>query len=185
MTVETVRTRTFCCCIPVRVGVILLALLGLIGGGLISAVSIIALKKSQGLEKSMALNVAAFIILSLVSLLGLIGGIARKLILVRIYFGLVIFQLAFSFAGGIYAIYRVFQDTSNFVKECELPGAENPEKVTESCNQAIKLIKGLMITAFILVWFLQVGACVVVHRYGKQLEDEEETRSIVKDTETW
>lgn len=88
MTASGVQTRTFCCCIPARAGVIVssppllstqahfltvlqvLALIGFLGGGVISAVAIMGLKASAGLEKSMGLQVAAFIILTLVSLLG-------------------------------------------------------------------------------------------------------------------
>ena len=143
------------------------------------------LKQSQGLEKSMGLQVAAFIVLTLISLLGLVGGIARKLILVRIYFGLTIFQLAFSMGAGIYAIFRVFKDTPNYMRECELPNADNAKDIKATCKQGIDLIKGLMVTAFIVAWLLQMGCSVVVHRYIRQLEDEEESRSIVKDTEPW
>ena len=185
MTVAQVKSRTFCCCIPVRAGVILLALLGFLGGGCIAAVSIIGLKSSKGIEKSMGLQVAAFIILSLVSLLGLIGGIARKLILVRIYFGLVIFQLAFSMAAGIFAIYRVFKESPSYIQQCLMPNESDAESIAKNCKQGLDLIKGLMITAFIFAWLLQMGCCVIVHRYGRQLEEEEETRSMVKDTETW
>jgi len=185
MTVAEVRSRTFCCCIPVRVGVILLALLGFVGGGFISAGTIIALKSSKGIEKSMALQTAAFIILTLVSLLGLVGGFARKLILVRIYFGLVIFQLAFSVGAGIFAIFRIFKESPSYIQQCLEPDSSDAQIIEKNCKQSLGVVKGLMITAFIVAWLLQMLCCVIVHRYGRQLEEEEETRSMVKDTETW
>lgn len=115
----------------------------------------------------------------------MIGGIARKLVLVRVYFGLIIFQIMFSMGAGIYAIFRVFKDAPNYIKDCQLPDAADADKVAASCKAGMDLLKGLMITAFIFAWLLQIGAAVIVHRYSRQLEDEEETRSIVKDTETW
>ena len=183
----TVQSRTFCCCIPVRAGVIVLSMLGFLIGGFISAIAIMGIKNSTGLKTSLGLQVAAFIVLTLVSLLGLIGGIGRKKILVKVYFGLTVFQLAFGMGAGIYAIYRVFKDSHKYVEECLLPNAADADKIAVTCKQGISLIKGLMVAAFIVAWLIQIGMCVIVHRYVQQLEEEEEVGSMVKDTErdTW
>ncbi|KAF5325650.1 hypothetical protein D9611_000127 [Ephemerocybe angulata] len=179
-----VRSRTFCCCIPVRAGVILLSLLGFLGGGAVSAVGIISLKKSSGAEKSLIIQIVVYVLLCVISLLGLIGGIGRKLLLVRIYFGMLVFHLAFSVGGGIFAIYRVFKDSPNYITECLL-GKESDPNAQKTCEQGASLLKGLMITVFILFWALETWACVIVHNYNRQLEEEEATRSVVKDTEAW
>lgn len=181
-------------------------MLGFLMGGFISAVAIMGIKNSTGLEKSLGLQVAAFIVLTLVSLLGyvsrlfehqrppyslvsfsLIGGIGRKKVLVKVYFGLTVFQLAFGMGAGIYAIYRVFKDSRKYIDECLLPDAPDADKIAVTCKQGISLIKGLMVAAFIIAWLIQMGMCVIVHRYIKQLEEEEEVGSMIKDTErdTW
>ncbi|TEB37534.1 hypothetical protein FA13DRAFT_1726647 [Coprinellus micaceus] len=179
-----VRSRTFCCCIPVRAGVILLSILGILGGTTVAAVGIVSLKKSAGAEKSMIIQIVVYILLAVISFLGLIGGIGRKLLCVRIYFGMLVFHLAFSVGGGIFAIWRVFQDSPNYIKECLL-GKEADKDALKTCEAGASLLKGLMITVFILFWALETWACIIVHHYTKQLEEEEATRSVVKDTEAW
>ncbi|KAJ2913477.1 hypothetical protein MD484_g6947, partial [Candolleomyces efflorescens] len=179
-----VRSRTFCCCVPVRAGVILLSFLGLFGGAAVAAVGIISLKKSTGTEKSLIIQIVVYILLSLISFLGLVGGIGRKLICVRIYFGMLVFHLAFSVAAGIFAIYRVFKDSDNYISECLL-GKENDPTALKTCQAGASLLKGLMVTVFIVFWILTTWACVIVHSYSKQLEEEEATRDMVKDTEAW
>jgi len=179
-----VPSRTFCCCIPVRAGVILLSILGFLGGGAVAAVGIISLKKSAGIEKSLIIQVVVYILLCLISLLGLVGGIGRKLVLVRIYFGMLVFHLAFSFGGGIFAIHRVFQDTPNYVKECVL-GKETDPNAVKTCEAGASLLKGLMVVVFIAFWLVETWACFIVHNYNRQLQEEESTRTMVKDTEAW
>lgn len=183
-TQAAVRSRTFCCCIPVRAGVIILSLLGFFAGGLIAAVGIMALKKSSGVERSMIIQIVVYILLCVISLLGLVGGIGRKLLLVRIYFGMLIFHLAFSVGGGIFAIYRVFKDSPNYIQECLL-GKESEADALKTCQQGASLLKGLMVTVFILFWAIEIWACVIVHNYTRQLEEERDSRSVVKDTEAW
>lgn len=84
----------------------------------------------------------------------LVGGIGRKLLLVRIYFGMLVFHLAFSLGGGIFAIYRVFKDSPNYMNECLL-GKESDKEALKTCEAGAKVLKGLMITVFILFWALE------------------------------
>ena len=83
----------------------------------------------------------------------LVGGIGRKLLCVRIYFGMLVFHLAFSVAAGIFAIYRVFKDSDNYISECLL-GKENDPTALKTCQAGASLLKGLMVTVFIVFWML-------------------------------
>ncbi|TFK44556.1 hypothetical protein BDQ12DRAFT_673206 [Crucibulum laeve] len=182
---STVRTRTFCCCIPVRAGAILISLLGFLGGGTITAVGIISLiKPSNGGNKtSLIIQVCVYALLAILSLFGLIGAIAKKLGMVRIYFGSLMFHLFFSIGCGIYAIYNTFKDSPNYVREC-VSGSLDPS-VFKTCKDGSTLMKALMIGVFVIAWLLEIWACVIVQGYSQQLNEEARNKNLVKDTEAW
>jgi hypothetical protein len=179
---STVTTRTFLCCIPVRAGVVFLALLGFFGGSLITAASIIQLKRSEGSKVSLILQVVIYILLAIVSIFGLVGAITRKLVFVRLYFGMLLTHLIFNLATGAFAIYRNFKDAPKYISECSSGSADSA--VLKSCQDGAKLWKGVMIGVFILAWLIEIWACSIVHQYSKQLKEESAT-GMVKDTETW
>ncbi|KAF8972926.1 hypothetical protein BDZ97DRAFT_1778389 [Flammula alnicola] len=177
-----VLSRTFCCCIPVRAGVILLALLGLIGGSAITAASIINLKRSDGSRTAAIIQIIIYILLAIVSIFGFIGAVTRKLGFIRSYLAMLIVHLLFNLGMGIYAIHRNFKDAPKYISDCA-SGSEDPGVLTV-CRNGAALLKSLMIGVFILAWLLETWACFIVVNYSKQLA-EEEAQSIVKDTESW
>jgi len=178
-----ILTRTFCCCIPVRAGVILLAILGLIGGSGIAGIGIINLKHSEGSKIASVLQIIIYLLLAIVSIFGLIGAITRRLGFVRVYLAMLILHLLFSMGTGIYAINRNFKDAPKYISDCA--SGSKDEGVLRVCNDGAALLKSVMIGSFILAWLLETWACVIVVHYSKQLAEEEFTRSTVKDTESW
>ena len=99
---------------------------------------------------------------------------------------------------GVYAIVHNFKDAPKYIDECA-SGSEDPS-VLQSCQDGSKLFKGIMIAVFVVVWLLEIcqfiyfisvvlahylffplGACSIVHSYGKQLVEEQ----AAKDTENW
>ena len=130
------------------------------------------ISNAAGTEKSLIIQIVVYILLCLISILGLVGGIGRKLVLVRVFFGMLVFHLAFSVAGGIFAIYRVFKDSSAYVQECTLGKEEDPAAL-KTCNSGASMLKGLMITVFIIFWIFE--ACerfsVFAGVDGKLIED--------------
>ncbi|KAF9008004.1 hypothetical protein BDQ17DRAFT_1237438 [Cyathus striatus] len=180
---SNVRTRTFCCCIPVRAGAILLSLLGVLGGALIAAAGIITLSRHGESGTSLIIQVVVYGLLALLSLFGLIGAIGKKLAMVRLYFGILMFHLFFSIGCGIYAIYYTFKNSPSYVNDC-IKTAANPADI-KACKDGASLMKGLMVGIFIVAWLLEIWACVIVHGYSSQLSEEIRNRTVVKDTEAW
>jgi len=178
-----ILTRTFCCCIPVRVGVILLAILGLIGGSGVAAIGIINLKHSEGSKAASIIQIIVYLLLAIVSIFGLIGAITRRLAFVRIYLSMLIMHLLFSMGTGIYAIHRNFTDAPKYISDCE--SGSTDKAVIAVCNQGATILKSVMIGSFILAWLLETWACFIVVHYSKQLAEEEATKSMVKDNESW
>ncbi|KAF5386127.1 hypothetical protein D9615_002393 [Tricholomella constricta] len=181
-----VSTRTFCCCIPTRFGVVIIALIGLLGGGVISIAGGINAHLLSGSKVSIGILIAVYALLAFVSLLGLVGAIGRKLALIKLYFTILLAHLLFSMGMGIYAIFRVFKDSSTFMDACmsskSAASVENPKQL---CVDGLKLLKGLSVTLFIIFWLIEIWGCVIVNSYAGQLADENAVEGVVKDTEAW
>ncbi|KAG5726298.1 hypothetical protein E4T56_gene17424, partial [Termitomyces sp. T112] len=130
-------------------------------------------------------SIAVYSLLAFVSILGLVGAIGRKLVLVRVYFFTLIAHLLFSLAIGIYAIYRIFKDSSSFIQDCLAAHPpttyENPQGL---CSDGLKIVKGVTVTVFIVFWLFEIYGCVIVNSYSRQLEDEYAVEGVVKDTES-
>ncbi|PPR02982.1 hypothetical protein CVT26_004926 [Gymnopilus dilepis] len=96
---------------------------------------------------------------------------------------MLILHLLFSIGMGVYAINRNFKDTPKYISTCQSGSTE--KAVIAACHQGATILKSVMIGSFILAWLLETWACFIVGHYSKQLAEEEATKSIVKDTESW
>jgi len=177
-----VPSRTFLCCIPVRAGVVFLALLGFLGGGAMATFAILQIKRSPDSTRNkvaLIIEIVIYILLAILSVIGLIGAISRKLAFVRSYFWMVLLHLLLSIGLGVYAIVHNFKDAPKYIDEC-VSDSDDPT-VLKACEDGSKLFKGVMIAVFIFVWLLEIWACSIVHNYSRQLAEEQ----TVKDTENW
>jgi hypothetical protein len=176
-----VPSRTFLCCIPVRAGVVIISLIGLLGGSLMAALAIIQMKRSAGStgnKVALIIQIVIYILLAILSVFGLAGAISRKLAFIRLYFWMVFLHLLLSIGLGIFAIQNNFKNSPEYVSECA-SGSDDPS-VLKSCQDGSNLFKGIMIAVFVFIWLLEIWACTIVHSYSKQLVEEQ-----AKDTETW
>jgi hypothetical protein len=179
-----VTTRKFCCCIPTRIGAVIIATIGLVGGGALAIGAALNAHNIQGNKAPVAISIVIYILLSIVSLLGLIGAIGRKLLLIKIYFVALIAHLIFSFIIGIYALHIIFKDGGVFISHCVAANShlDNSDKI---CHHGLKVIKGVTVTLFIIVWLFEIWAIVIVREYNHQLREELVVEGVVKDTEAW
>ncbi|KAF9467275.1 hypothetical protein BDZ94DRAFT_1318710 [Collybia nuda] len=199
-----IRSRTFCCCIPVRVGVVLVALFGLLGGGTLAIVGASQAHRigmptpafsldpraykpfPDGSKVSIAISITVYALLAFLSLLGLVGAIGRKISLIKMYFGMLVAHLVFSIGIGAFALHRVFSDSMGFYDECMLSQpASQVEDPSKLCKDGAKILKGVSVTVFIIFWLFEIWGCLIVGNYSKQLQDENALSGVVKDTEAW
>jgi len=181
-----IRSRTFCCCIPVRVGVVLVALFGLLGGGTLAIVGASQAHRIDGSKVSIAISITVYALLAFLSLLGLVGAIGRKISLIKMYFGMLVAHLVFSIGIGAFALHRVFSDSMGFYDECMLSQpASQVEDPSKLCKDGAKILKGVSVTVFIIFWLFEIWGCLIVGNYSKQLQDENALSGVVKDTEAW
>jgi len=178
-----VPTRTCCCCVPSRAGVVVFALLGVFFGSLITGFSCLRMKNTDGSKTSLIIEAIVFGILAFVSLMGLIGAFARRLGLIKFYFAMLLVHFIVSFAIGVYAVFKVFHDASGYVQSCV--GDHGGPDSSKVCTDADSITKAIVICMFMLLWFFEIWGCVIVSSYARQLREEKTAERVVKDTEAW
>jgi hypothetical protein len=188
--------RTCCCCVPSRVGVIFFSFLGLFGGSAVTAVGILNIIRHTGSRASNIIQVVSYLLLAIVSIIGLIGAITRRIGCVKAFLVVLILHLFASIGTGAYAMLLTFRESPRFLSDCEgssqdpsqdptvAPTAQDPTLV-QNCKQAITILKVFVIMVYIGAWLVQIWASVVVFKFMRQLDDEDKAKKALKASETW
>jgi len=174
-----VRSRTFCCCLPVRFGVFLLSLLGLAGGGLVAIIGWIQLShlKEHPLGKidqiSLWIQSSMFTLLAVLAIFGFIGAIIKNRGMVSGFAVAIAIHLGFSIAAGSFAIYTMFARNSQAtIDRCIEKANDDSDATKQSCKNGLILLKALVVVIYVLTWLIQLYAYFVVERYVDQLDEE-------------
>jgi len=174
-----VRSRTFCCCLPVRFGVFLLSLLALAGGGLLAIVGWMQLShlKEHPLEKTdqiaLWIQTSVFSLLAVLAIFGLFGAMIRNRGMVSSFAIAIAIHLGFSIASGCFSIYTMFARNSQATLDsCMEKANDDSDTTMQSCKRGLILIKALMVVIYVLTWLVQLYAYFVVERYVDQLDEE-------------
>jgi hypothetical protein len=183
-----IRSRKFCCCIPVRFGVFILSLVGVLGGALICFagwVQVYQLRNHSSTTPdriAIWLHSSIFTLLTLLSGFGFIGCLIKSRNAVSAYsWGLLSFILLSIFSGS-YTLWALFNrpQTQGDYLTC-LDGAR--DSTTETfCGKSTPVYKGVAVTLYIIMWLLMIYAYVVVDNYVDQLDEEmaaKETRQMI------
>ncbi|KAF9497256.1 hypothetical protein BDN71DRAFT_1445005 [Pleurotus eryngii] len=176
-----VRSRKFCCCLPVRFGVFVIAILGMAGGGVITVAGIMQATKTSGNKLALIIQIIIYGLLALLSIFGLIGAIGKIRGFISAYFTMLTALLAFSICSGAYSLYRLFNDKQGAIDDCI--GDSDSKLQKGACEKGAGLIRGIMVGLFIVVWLIQIWGCFIVNSYSKQLWEEEDANYVRKDTE--
>ncbi|KAJ7480735.1 hypothetical protein FB451DRAFT_1365156 [Mycena latifolia] len=176
-----VRSKKFCCCLPVRFGVFIMSIMALLGGGLVTTLTWIQVKNlgEHPLPKSdeITLYIVAsmFSLLALVGAFGLIGAMGKNTTLVSIFGGMLNVHLAFSVLTGAFAIYSLFK-SSNADAVAKCVKGSTDQHVIDACKTALNVTKGLITGAYALSWIIELYGCIIVHNYVRQLHEEEDAK---------
>jgi len=189
-----VRSRTFCCCLPVRFGVFALSLLAMVGG---SFVAVMAFKQIHNLKEhplpkgevlALWIHGLMFIFLAFLAIFGFIGALTKSRSKIATFAIAVAIHLGFSVASGIFTIISVFrQGAEEQIKQCMAAGVETSTSaasdtaagaasgVTEAaCKSGVSIMKAVMVIIYVITWGVQLYCYFVVERYADQLAEEEE-----------
>jgi len=173
-----VRSRKFCCCLPVRFGVFVIAILGILGGGLVSVGGWLQIKQlpesslDQRNKIALWIQTIMYTLLAILSLFGLIGVFSKTRSFISVYSTILYSHLGFSIATGIFFLYTLFYQTGdNDIQSC-INGSTDDTKI-EACRKGFETIRGVIVGVFVLIWLIELYGCIIVANYAEQLEEEE------------
>lgn len=196
-----VRSRKFCCCLPVRFGVFCEALIGIAIGGLFAVggwLQIHSMLKgtlvlSHTEQISLWCLAVSMTIFMLSSILGFIGAIGRKRSLVSLYASTITFTTVLSIAAGIFFIYNLYHaGGEDQIKKCEAnaqsaQSAQNAQDPTVAdpqttanvnhwvCQTGFATGRIVVVVVYVIFWLLEIYGCVIAFNYVSQLDEEEQT----------
>ncbi|KAF8895692.1 hypothetical protein CPB84DRAFT_1837113 [Gymnopilus junonius] len=165
----------FLCCLPLRLGVVVISFLqflfcGAIAGSLWWALCCYG----HSIHETAAIVVAAiYSAAALVAFLGLLGAFSRKTGLVKAFFLLLSAILLVEIGGSIWYLTTFYRNRHQTLAEC-INGSSDSNRIAY-CNSldAFKRIhQGVLLTSVIVPIVLQAYACYVVYYYFKRLESQ-------------
>lgn len=148
-----INSNKFCCCFPVRLGVIIIAVLGVVLGGIIVVGGIIQHSCLGGDIKNKLPYVLQIVVYGLYAILSL-GGLV---------------------GAGSLSVYQYFKDAPDSVRSCA--NGSQDDLVVEACQKGVSMMKGVLIGVFLFVWLMEIWGCVIIKSYRRQLEDEVEVKA--------
>jgi len=172
------RSQLFCCCLPVRFGVLIMSFLGLAGGVLVTAGSIIKAEDSVQTQTALIIAAIAYGLLSVFSLFGFIGAIIENRRCIIAFFIMHVLATIITMAAGIFALVLVFEHTDGEVSNCQL-NAPNQSFANE-CPASINMAKWILLSFFVVSWLITVYGAIIIGRYKDQLNEEEDYQHSLK-----
>ncbi|KAF8210350.1 hypothetical protein K438DRAFT_1570905, partial [Mycena galopus ATCC 62051] len=135
---------SFCCCLRVRLGVIIMSVLGMLFAGLLAILLWFELATATGMSSD---ERAMFIVGGLVetllfvaSILGLVGAIVRKQAFVQIYAYFIYFHFILNLGVAIFLVVELVKvSTTDQAKLCEL--AIHNTGAQSQCTGIFKVIR--------------------------------------------
>ncbi|TDL20039.1 hypothetical protein BD410DRAFT_389449 [Rickenella mellea] len=183
------ETRRFCCRVPVRYGVTIFSVLGMLGAGLTDAVLLLGiLKRDQLFTPTTSLERIADIVLAVlllalvfISIFGLVGAAKKDPSLVSSYSQTLRWHFALIFASGTFWVVTFFlENNEDFVARCK---GVNRLVGIAFCDKNPIVLKYVVVGLTVLGWMAEFLTCVLVSQLEIQLLDEKE-RSKLKTLQT-
>ncbi|EJT99963.1 hypothetical protein DACRYDRAFT_23497 [Dacryopinax primogenitus] len=176
---------TFCCCLPVRFGAFALSAVTAVASIMISIGMFIAFKKQgpgiPAAEKAVLIIAGIlWLLLFLFSVFGFIGTLSARRTFVLVYSRMLwIHWFVSTFVGSI-LIWNLSRKSfhTKYLAQCE---AEDPKHNTAAvCEKSLQIGRGIYIAVFVVFQLISLYGCIIVSRYVKQLQEEQDHKAIRK-----
>ncbi|KAK0226197.1 hypothetical protein IW262DRAFT_1294438 [Armillaria fumosa] len=174
----------FCCCLPVRAGVIIMSLLGIILSGILTIVLWYEVAITEPLKGTPDLTSGertGFVLaglletfLCVVSILGFVGAIVRKQLFVRIYAYFIYVHFFINVAVAAYLLWLITHFTENAAtKACE--DTIKNTGTQQQCIGILQIARGVYFVVAALVLLIEMYGAIIVARYLNQIQREKRT----------
>ncbi|CAK5281570.1 unnamed protein product [Mycena citricolor] len=166
---------TFCCCLRVRLGVMVMTVLGMLFSGLFSVLLWFELSSSKGLSSSerTILILAGLVetLLFVFSILGFVGAVVRKQLFVQIYAYFTYFHVLVNFGVAAFLLYTIVHGShSDVVAACQTALLSSGTQA--QCTGIFRVgIDIYAVVAGVVLSFELYGALIVT-RYLNQIKRE-------------
>ncbi|KAJ7703122.1 hypothetical protein B0H17DRAFT_1041853 [Mycena rosella] len=166
---------TFCCCLRVRLGVIIMTVLGMLFAGLLSILLWFEVASTPDMSSS---ERTIFIIAGLVetllfavSVLGFVGAVVRKQLFVQIYAYFIYVHFLLNLGVAIYLLYTlVHVSSTDQVKACQL--AIQNTTAQNQCTGLLKIGLGVYGAVASILLLTEMYGALIVARYVNQVQRE-------------
>jgi hypothetical protein len=155
-----------------------MALLGILGGGLVSVAGWLRIKAlstnpiDPTSKSALIIQTVMYTVLAVVSLFGLIGTFNKARRLISLYSTVLFSHLGFSIATGAFFLYTLFHQTGDADISSCINGSTETLKI-EACQKSFEVIRGVIVGIFVLTWLIELYGCIIVANYADQLNEEE------------
>ncbi|KAL1728477.1 hypothetical protein EV714DRAFT_285698 [Schizophyllum commune] len=177
-----VRSRKFCCCLPVRFGVFVMTLFGVCGGGAVAGVTwyMLAHKDTHYAAKvdhtELIVGAAIYTLLTLVCIFGLAGCLFRIRALVRTYLFMLAAHFLISVGTGVWILFEFFCDgKQKWIDKC-VDQANGDKDAEDICKDAYGAARWTVLAIFVVAWLIELYGVIIVDNYVDQLTEERRAR---------
>ncbi|KAK0460996.1 uncharacterized protein EV420DRAFT_1529601 [Desarmillaria tabescens] len=168
----------FCCCLPVRAGVIAMSLLGIILPGILTIILWYEVASTPDLTSG---ERAGFVLaglletfLCVVSILGFVGAIVRKQLFVRIYAYFIYVHFFINVGVAAYLLWLI----THFSENAATKACQDTIKNTgtqEQCIGILQIASGVYFVIAALILLVEMYGAIIVARYLNQIQREKRT----------
>lgn len=168
----------FCCCLPVRAGVITMSLLGIILSGILTIILWYEVASTpdltSGERTGFVLAGLLETFLCVVSILGFVGAIVRKQLFVRIYAYFIYVHFFINVAVAAYLLWLITHFTENTATKACQDTIKNTG-AQQQCIGILQIARGVYFAVAVLVLLIEMYGAIIVARYLNQIQREKRT----------
>ncbi|KAG7440021.1 uncharacterized protein BT62DRAFT_938446 [Guyanagaster necrorhizus] len=168
----------FCCCLPVRAGVISMSLLGIILSGILTIILWYEVASTPDLTSG---ERAGFVLaglletfLCVVSILGFVGAIVRKQLFVQIYAYFIYVHFFINVGVAAYLLWLITHFSENAATKACQDTIKNTD-AQQQCIGILQIARGVYFVIAALVLLIEMYGAIIVARYLNQIQREKRT----------
>ncbi|KAK0212572.1 hypothetical protein DFS33DRAFT_1377052 [Desarmillaria ectypa] len=168
----------FCCCLPVRAGVIAMSLLGIILPGILTIILWYEVASTpdptSGERAGFVLAGLLETFLCVVSILGFVGAVVRKQLFVRIYAYSIYVHFFINVGVAAYLLWLITHfSESTATKVCQ-DTIKNTD-AQQQCVGILQIARGVYFVLAALILLIEMYGAIIVARYLNQIQREKRT----------